>query len=161
MAEGYGDVTENPGRMTVEKRGDGPTGGIAWRFITSSDQIETVGAERVVREFDANRTYFWEASWRNNFFNVLIRLDGANGPEHYGMGKPYEGFYHPEPHVVYAGGGPARGGRRACGARRCRGRGRRAGRRGSLAPHARPRARRLHRRRIRGGVQPGQRKTDR
>jgi hypothetical protein len=110
MAEGYGDVTENPGRMTVEKRGDGPTGGIAWRFITSSDQIETVGAERVVREFDANRTYFWEASWRNNFFNVLIRLDGANGPEHYGMGKPYEGFYHPEPHVVYAGGGPARGG---------------------------------------------------
>jgi len=110
MAEGFGDVTENPGRMTVEKRGDGPTGGIAWRFITSSDQIETVGAERVVREFDPGRTYFWEANWRNNFFNVLIRLDSPNGPEHYSMGKPYEGFYRPEPHVVYAGGGPARGG---------------------------------------------------
>jgi hypothetical protein len=110
MAEGYGDVTENPARMTVEKRGDGPTGGIAWRFITSDDQVETVGDERVVREFNANETYFWEADWRNNFFNVMIRRGGVTGPIHYNMGKPFTGFYRPERHVVYAGGGPARGG---------------------------------------------------
>jgi hypothetical protein len=110
MAEGYGDVTDNDGRMTVEKRGDGPTGGVAWRFITSNDQVETVGEERVVREFDPNRTYFWEANWRNNFFNVRILFDGVNGGVHYNMGKPFTGFYAPDPHVVYAGGGPARGG---------------------------------------------------
>ena len=56
MAQGYGDLTANPRRMTVEKRGDGPTGGIAWRFLTSGDDgVDTVGAERVVREFDPSR----------------------------------------------------------------------------------------------------------
>ena len=35
MAQGYGDLTANSRRMTVEKRGDGPTGGIAWRFLTN------------------------------------------------------------------------------------------------------------------------------
>jgi len=111
MAEGDGDVTDNPGRMTVEKRGDGPTGGIAWRFLTSDGEgVDTVGAERVVREFNADETYFWEADWRRNFFNVRIVRGGVNGIEHYNFGKQYHGFYEPEGHTVYAGGGPARGG---------------------------------------------------
>jgi len=111
MAEGDGDVTDNPGRMTVEKRGEGPTGGIAWRFLTSDGEgVDTVGEERVVREFNPNETYFWEADWRHSFFNVRILRGGANGPEHYNFGKPYGGFYAPEGHTLYAGGGPARGG---------------------------------------------------
>ena len=32
------------------------------------------------------------------------------GQNIYNFGKPYDGFYRPEPHVVYAGGGPARAG---------------------------------------------------
>jgi hypothetical protein len=110
MAEGYGDVSDNPARMTVEKRGDNPPGAIAWRFITSNDQIDTIGEERVVREFDAGQVYFWEADWRNNYFNVMIRIGGVTGPIHYNFGKRYGGFYRPEQHVIYAGGGPARGG---------------------------------------------------
>lgn len=113
MAEGYGDVTDNDARMTVEKRGDAPPGAIAFRFIGSygpEDAAETVGAERVVREFSLNETTLWEASWRNSFFRVRIFRNGAAGPEMYNFGKPYGGFYRPAQHVVYAGGGPARGG---------------------------------------------------
>jgi hypothetical protein len=111
MAQGYGDLTANPRRMTVEKRGDGPTGGIAWRFLTSNgDGVDTVGAERVVCQFDPSVTYFWEADWRDGFFNVRIDEGGVGGRNIYNFGKPYGGFYRPEPHVVYLGGGPARGG---------------------------------------------------
>lgn len=111
MAEGYSDLTTNPRRMTVEKRGDAPTGGIAWRFLTNAgDGVDTVGAERVVREFNPSLTYFWEADWRDGHFNVLINEGGVSGRNIYNFGKHYEGFYRPEPHVVYLGGGPARGG---------------------------------------------------
>ena len=72
MAEGYGDIVTNDRRMTVEKRGN-PAGVVAWRFISHGDQIETVGPERRRVEFDPNQSYFWEASWRSNRFNVLVR----------------------------------------------------------------------------------------
>ena len=62
--------------MTVEKRGD-PPGMVAWRFIARDDQIDTEGAEREVVHFDDGQTYFWQASWRNNFFNLLIREGGV------------------------------------------------------------------------------------
>jgi hypothetical protein len=110
MAQGYGDLTANERRMTVEKRGDNPTGGVAFRFLTNGEGAETVGEERVVREFDPAQTYFWEADWRDGFFRLRINRGGVNGPNIYNFGKPYDGFYRPEPHVIYAGGGPARAG---------------------------------------------------
>jgi hypothetical protein len=107
MGSGYGDIVTNDRRMTVEKRGD-PAGVIAWRFITHDDQVDTEGsAERRYYNFQPNLTYFWEASWRNNFFNVLIREDsttGVNGSKIYEMGKPFDGpAYDPNPHVIYIG----------------------------------------------------------
>ena len=110
MAEGYGDVTANERRMSVEKRGDGPPGAVAWRFITNADQIDTEGAERVIRNFSPNLVYFFEADWRDGFFRVRINEGGVAGNNIYDFGKPYKGFYRPVPHVVYLGGGPARGG---------------------------------------------------
>jgi hypothetical protein len=111
MAEGYGDLTANRRRMTVEKRGDGPPGSIAWRFLPSGgDGVDTVGNERVVREFNPSLTYFFEADWRDGFFNVRIDEGGVGARNIYNFGKPYSGFYRPVPHVVYLGGGPARGG---------------------------------------------------
>jgi len=110
MAQGYGDVSANQRRMTVEKRGDGPPGAVAWRFITSGSQIDTEGSERVVRQFSPSQTYFWEADWRDGFFRVRIDEGGVGGRNIYDFGKPYRGFYRPVPHVVYLGGGPARGG---------------------------------------------------
>jgi hypothetical protein len=111
MSQGYGDQTVNPRRMTVEKRGDGPTGGIAFRFLTSDgDGVDTVGPERVVREFDPSKVYFWEADWRDGFFNLRIDEGGVGARNIYNFGKPYGGFYRAEPHVIYLGSGPARGG---------------------------------------------------
>ena len=103
MGDGYSDIVVNEYRMSVEKRGD-PPGIVAWRFIARDDQIDTEGAEREFVPFDPSRTYFWEATWRNNFFNVLIRRDGVNGQEIYDKGKHWEGRgYEPKQHVLYIG----------------------------------------------------------
>jgi hypothetical protein len=103
MAEGYSDIVVNNRRMTVEKRGD-PAGIVAWRFITHDDQVDTEGAERQVVQFDENQHYFWEATWRSNFFNLLIKQGGVNGPKIYDKGKPFNGRpYDPNPHVIYLG----------------------------------------------------------
>jgi hypothetical protein len=104
MGQGYDDIVTNDRRMTVEKRGD-PAGVIAWRFITHDDQVDTEGpSERVFYDFKENLTYFFQATWRNNRFNLLIREGGADGRTVYNMGKNFDGrAYDPNPHVLYLG----------------------------------------------------------
>jgi hypothetical protein len=103
MGEGYRDIVTNDRRMTVEKRGD-PAGVVAWRFITHDDQVDTEGPERQFVDFREERTYFWQATWRNNFFNLLIREGGVNGNTIYDKGKGFSGRpYDPNPHVIYIG----------------------------------------------------------
>jgi hypothetical protein len=109
MAEGDADITTNDRRFTIEKRGN-PPGTIAWRVLTSNQQIDTVGAERVRREFDPNQTYFWRASWGNNRFDLLIKNGGVNGNTIYSFGKNYRGVYDPNPHRAYIGGPAGRAG---------------------------------------------------
>lgn len=110
MSEGYSDLVTNDRRMTVEKRGD-PPGIIAWRFITHDDVVDTVGPERRAYNFQASETYFWEASWRNNFFKVLIREGGVDGRQVYNFGKHFAGrAYDPSPHVVFIGAPEGRSG---------------------------------------------------
>jgi hypothetical protein len=113
MTGGYSDATTNHARMSVEKRGEAPTGGIAWRFITTEDDgVDTIGAERDIRNWDFNDgLYFWKATWRNQLFNVQIEEGGPGGPEIYNFGKYYAGFYNPVPqHVIWLGFGPNRSG---------------------------------------------------
>jgi hypothetical protein len=102
MREGTSDIITNDRRFTIEKRGD-PPGTVAWRVITHNDQIDTVGAERVQRNFDPNKVYLWQATWGNNVFNLLIREGGANGKVIYNFGKRYNGEYDPHPHMAYLG----------------------------------------------------------
>jgi hypothetical protein len=103
MAEGFADIVTNDRRVTVEKRGD-PAGVIAWRFISHGAAISTDGAERVGRQFDPSLDYFWQMTWRNNRFNVLIREGGVGGTEIYSFGKPFAGrAYDPDPHVAFIG----------------------------------------------------------
>ena len=109
MREGRSDITTNDRRFTIEKRGN-PAGIIAWRLISHRDQIDTVGAQRVRREFNENRWYLWTASWRNNRFNVTIREDNASGRVIYSFGKPFNGAYDPSPHMAYIGAPVGRGG---------------------------------------------------
>ena len=103
MAQGYDDIIENDRRMTIEKRGD-PPGIIAWRFITHHDRIETIGAERTFYNFQASETYFFNVTWRNNFFNLQINEGGVSGRSVYDRGKRWSGDpYDPKPHVIYVG----------------------------------------------------------
>lgn len=103
MAQGFSDIVTNDRRMTVEKRGD-PAGVIAWRFLTHDDAVDTEGPERQFVPFDASETYFWQATWRNNFFNLLIKKGGVNGEIIYEKGKPFQGRpYDPSPHIIYLG----------------------------------------------------------
>lgn len=103
MSKGYSDIIENEYRMTIEKRGD-PPGMVAWRFIARDDQIDTEGAERETVEFDPAQTYFWQASWRDNFFNVLVNRGGVLGSTIYEKGKRWKGRgYEPSPHVIFIG----------------------------------------------------------
>jgi hypothetical protein len=103
MSEGYADLITNDRRMTVEKRGD-PQGTIAWRFITHDDQIDTVGNERRGYPFQADRSYLFQTTWRNNFFNLAVFEDGAEGRNVYDFGKSWGGRqYDPHPHVIFVG----------------------------------------------------------
>jgi hypothetical protein len=109
MSEGLADITTNNRRFTIERRGN-PPGTIAWRVITSTDQIDTVGGERVQRNFDPSHTYLWRATFGSNRFNLQIKDGGVNGREMYSFGKSYSGVYDPDPHMVFVGGPGGRAG---------------------------------------------------
>jgi hypothetical protein len=109
MSEGTSDITTNPRRFTIEKRGE-PENTIAWRVITNCERIETVGRERVERQFDAGRWYLWTATFGSGNFNLTVREDGPSGNVIYSFGKSYCGTYDPDPHYVYAGGPTGRAG---------------------------------------------------
>ena len=111
MREGRTDITTNDRRFTIEKRGD-PAGVVAWRVITHNDQIDTVGAERVERNFAANKWYLWTARWGGGRFNLTIREGGASGTVIYNFGKSYSGAYDPSPQLAYVGAPIGRGGAR-------------------------------------------------
>ncbi|WP_139109612.1 hypothetical protein, partial [Acinetobacter baumannii] len=72
MGEGFDDIVTNNRRMTVEKRGD-PAGIVAWRFITHDDQVDTEGPEREYVNFLENLTSFFQATWRNHRFSLVIK----------------------------------------------------------------------------------------
>jgi len=90
----------NPHRMTVEKRSDG---NVAWRFITSSDQVDTVGAERTDPGIRAAQVNLWKATWDGVFRVTISRMEGKSFHTFYNMGKSYHGVYNPKPHYAYVG----------------------------------------------------------
>jgi len=109
MSQGLSDITTNDRRYTIEKRGD-PAGAVAWRVITSTDQIDTVGAERRIVQFNPADTYLWKTKWGGNHFNLEILRGGAGGNTIYDFGKGYSGVYDPSPHYAFIGGPAGRGG---------------------------------------------------
>jgi hypothetical protein len=110
MSAGYSDLATNPARATFEKRGDGPTGGVAWRFLTTGEGAETIGAEREIFTGFNDGPYFWDVTWRNSVIRVRILEGGFGGREVYNLGKEYDGFYNPVPHVIWLGSQHSRSG---------------------------------------------------
>jgi hypothetical protein len=102
-------ITVNDRRFTIEKRGN-PPGVVAWRVLTSNQQIDTVGAERRQVRFNPRSTYLWKTTWGRNRFDLEIKEGGANGRTIYRFGKNYRGVYDPNPHRAFIGGPAGRGG---------------------------------------------------
>ena len=104
MREGTAPMNDNRYRMSIEKRGNGA---IAWRFIAGDNRagkyIETVGPERITYRFRGDLTYLIRGTWGNNFFRAQYTEGGANGNVVYDNGKPYDGVYAPNPHMIYVG----------------------------------------------------------
>lgn len=109
MYDGTGNIADHPWRCTVEKRGDGT---IAWRFIAGQQltaQIDTVGSERVQRDFGSGGPHFWKATWGGGF-NLSIRQGSETGTEIYDFGKDLSATYSPNPHICNLGSPPLSGG---------------------------------------------------
>jgi hypothetical protein len=103
--DGWSAFNDNIYRMSVDKRGNGA---MAWRFLTGTNAagtyIETTGAnERVVINMNPNLTYFYQATWKNNNFNVLLKQGGFNGTIVYNSGKPFKGTWNPPTPNMYLG----------------------------------------------------------
>ena len=109
MQEGFGDLTANDYRMTVEKRGrryETP-GAVTWRIIVgdSGEHDRIIDGARQGISFSDERWYFWKFTWGNNRAELVLRQDGPEGPVIYNTSKSMNGFaYRPTPHVVHIGG---------------------------------------------------------
>jgi hypothetical protein len=110
MAQGYSNITVNPRRFTIEKRGNTEAGDIAWRVIGSGGAIETIGSERRKVNFLAASTYFWRATWGPAGFRLIINNGGVTGQNVYDFSRTILGVYDPNPHVAFLGSPSAQSG---------------------------------------------------
>lgn len=91
--------TMNRRRMTIEKRADGI---IAWRIITSAEEVSTIANERINGGIRSDQTNLWTADWRDGRFGLTIqRLPGLD--TFYQFHKHYPGVYDPRSHLAYVG----------------------------------------------------------
>lgn len=114
MAEGYGDVTNNDYRQTLEVRGrdyGGTPGTVSYRIITgdANDEGRIFDVPRRVKTWSRQQTYFFRMWWRLGSAGYEIRLDGPDGPLHdegsISTGsRPYRpGADGSNPHVAHIG----------------------------------------------------------
>jgi hypothetical protein len=106
IQQGTGDITDNPYRFTVEKRGSAyvTPGQTRYRIITGNNTTKVWDSASVVPNYDTARWYFWKATWTLGSARVQVRLDSDTGPIvadlPVGTGSSP---YAPNPMVVYVG----------------------------------------------------------
>jgi hypothetical protein len=110
MAEGFGDVTDNDYRQTLEVRGrdyQGPTGTVSYRIITGDAREEfhrISDAPRTIVGWVRSNWYFFKMWWRTGSAGYEIREGSPNGPLLAGHTMGTSGHpYRPIPHVAYLG----------------------------------------------------------
>ena len=109
MAEGFGDVTDNDYRHTLEVRGSDyvTPGMVSYRIITGDAREEfhrISDAPRVAVSWTRSNWYFFKMWWRTGTAGYEIREGGPNGPVLASHTLATSGHpYRPVPHVVYIG----------------------------------------------------------
>jgi hypothetical protein len=106
MQQGTGDITDNPYRFTVEKRGSGyvEPGQTRYRIITGNPTSKVFDSNSTTPNYDVNRWYFWQATWGNGQSRVIVRADSETGPVVASVGTATGSSpYAPNPMVIYVG----------------------------------------------------------
>ncbi len=113
MAEGcHVDVTDNDYRMTLEVRGNQyvSPGMISFRIITGITDNHR-DTSRTAMSWTRAATYFFKMWWRTGRGGYEIRENGPTGRVIDAKDTGTDGRpYRPDPHCIYLGSGPARGG---------------------------------------------------
>jgi hypothetical protein len=111
--QGSSDITDNPYRFTVEKRGDDhpDAGKYRIRIITGNATSGYYDSDRVQpSSLLASKTYYHRVAWVNNVVSLAVRETSATGPVVASYEFSYQGTYRPSPHVVHIGAPVPRGG---------------------------------------------------
>jgi hypothetical protein len=111
--QGTSDITDNPYRFTIEKRGDDhpDSGKYRLRIITGNATSGFYDSDRIQpSSLVASKVYYHRVSWANNVVNFVVREGSATGPQVASYAFSYQGTYRPSPHVVHIGAPVPRGG---------------------------------------------------
>ena len=101
------DTSDSNFQMSTMYRGinGNPDNCIAFKAVFGSQSriVEPDRRQRDagIRSLDPSRTYFWKATWSNEF--RLLVSEGVNGPVIYELGLPGSGSYNPNPPYAYLG----------------------------------------------------------
>lgn len=113
MQQGYTDITDNPFRFNVEKRGDDhvDVGKFRMRIITGNpevfyDSIRLLPTSTLLQ----SKLYVFHVSWGGGLVSLTVREGSATGPKVVEHTFSYSGTYRPSPHVVHIGVPVPRGG---------------------------------------------------
>jgi hypothetical protein len=114
MAQGYGDITANAYRFTLEKRGKdagGDSGKFRFRVITGNNTTAVYDSDRFVpSSLVASQAYAFHVTWGGGVVTLSVRQGSSTGTSVLNASFTYKGTYSPSPHVVYIGSSLARGG---------------------------------------------------
>ncbi|MEP6916388.1 MAG: hypothetical protein ABJC89_12115 [Acidobacteriota bacterium] len=105
IQEGFGDITTNDYRFTIEKRGSGypEPGATTFRIITGDSASRIFDGQRATVNYDTNHWYLWTARWRTGQASLTV-VDTDTGRTVYNVSAgtgTHE--YRPSPMVAYVG----------------------------------------------------------
>ena len=116
MSSDAADVTTDPWRFTLEKRGASyPTPGqVRWRIITGNATSAVNDGGPFQPVLDKTKTHFIKFTWGTGRVTLLIAeadpTTGALGTVRLNVSVGYAGTYRPNPHMAYIGAEAGRGG---------------------------------------------------
>lgn len=116
MSSDAPDVTTDPWRFTLEKRGASyPTSGqVRWRIITGNAESAVYDGGPWVPVLDKTKTHFIKFTWGGGVVTLLIAeadmTTGAVGTTRLNVSAAYKGTYRPNPHMATIGAEAGRGG---------------------------------------------------
>jgi hypothetical protein len=108
MLQGDGiNITDNPYRVTLDKRTTWENQGSRIRFTMCSQKFDPTEHCAEPRGGDQNwnrsETYFWKFEWRHGTSRLRVYRGGKNGQQIEDLSEDYDAPYAPNPHVVRLG----------------------------------------------------------